>query len=115
MVAPTFVGVVLTYVGADNYAIEFIGVTATTDFDICQRRSDCFQNRSNKLLRLLENVLRPRDNLLKGGDCSRDRGDHFRRCLELSLDDQDDVLRRVEYSRRNPDTFLRSGTHFLRL
>ena len=68
LVAPTFVGVVETYVCVDNYAIEFIGVTATIDFDICRSHSDNCRNRSNNGLRLLENVLRPRDNLLKGGD-----------------------------------------------
>jgi hypothetical protein len=68
LVAPTFVGVVLTYVCVDNYAIEFIGVTATADSDICRSDSDNCRNRSDKLLCLLENVLRPRDNLLKGGD-----------------------------------------------
>jgi hypothetical protein len=68
VVAQTYFFVVETYVCVDNYVIEFIGVTATTDFDICRSRSDNCRNRSNNGLRLLENVLRPRDNLLKGGD-----------------------------------------------
>ncbi len=77
--ALTVVNVALTCVGADNYAIEFIGVTATTDFDICQRRSDCLQNRSDNSLWLLENVLRFGDNRLKSGDICRGLGDHFPR------------------------------------
>ena len=62
-----------------------------------------------------ENVLQFGDNRLKGGDLGRGPGDYFPRHRDNGLDDPDNGLPRPDHSRFDPDTFLRNGTHFLRI